>query len=435
MEENNIQLVELLRELTQIQAQLTAIISTKFERQTMDMLQSRVSQRQNNVLIEAKRYGQDSMQTVALISDYSNALEDVRQEYSTEKNLWLAQAEEFQNNEVRTTLQIAKLQQDREKGKEQNLTRTTTQQPSKNNESKEAVHPVLKFNEVLQNVKNASLEDVSAQLDYYNGKPVMIDGISHHPFNEPLAAAKLNARYFELTGKNHPVFLEEAPKVIDHLIKDEKILLQSGAYKPSYFAEITKLKNTLDRINEKEEPTDHETKISEKKKKLKAVREASKEAKDNIRDCQKRCYDKIDDISEDKALVQTDNKQNIFKKLFSKIKDRIGGKEKFNRNVIEPLKNKISNIKEVVLPNVKNEIEQNVIPKHKSLLEKGMEKISELNLKEKTDKLMDIARSGAKTIVEKGNMLKNAAISTFSKGISLAVEGVSKVAEHVISER
>ena len=134
-------------------------------------------------------------------------------------------------------------------------------------------------------------------------------------------------------------------------------------------------------------------------------------------------------------MVQTDNKQNIFKKLFSKIKDRIGGKEKFNRNVIEPLKNKISNIKEVVLPNVKNEIEQNVIPKHKSLLEKGMEKISELNLKEKTDKLMDIARSGAKTIVEKGNMLKNAAISTFSKGISLAVEGVSKVAEHVISER
>ena len=50
-----------------------------------------------------------------------------------------------------------------------------------------------------------------------------------------MSASKLNARYKELTGQNHPVFTEQAPKVIDDLMKDKDMLIQAGAYGTDYF--------------------------------------------------------------------------------------------------------------------------------------------------------------------------------------------------------
>ena len=101
------------------------------------------------------------------------------------------------------------------------------------------------------------------------------------------------------------------------------------------------------------------------------------------------------------------------------------------KNVIEPLKNKATHIKEEVLRNIKDKIQQNVMPKLKSLLEKDKEKVNEMNLKEKFSKLMSMAKEGARSIVEKSSGLKGKAISAFSKGLSLAKEGISKVAEKV----
>lgn len=440
MEENNInsdkQLIELLNQLTQIQAQITAIISTRFDRQTTDNVQSKVSQKQENVRNDAQRYGQDPKLAEGAISDYSQALEEVRREYSTEKNLWLAQSEVFQNNEVKYTLEIAKLKQELENAKKQvepNKTKKVRPEIGRNNgiEIVEGHHPLLDFNKVMSNLESASLEDVSAQLDYYNGSPVLIDGTSYHPFNDPVSAARLNARYLELTGENHPTFVEQAPKVIDGLLKDAPSLIEAGAYTPMYFEKIARIKNNIESVNEKEEDADSKKQIMDKKEKLQVARESSRESKENIRDCQDRCYETIEDISEDKDLVKADKKQNVFQQLFAKIKDKIGGKEKFNKNVIEPLKNKVSHIKEEVLPNVKNEIQQNVMPKLKSLLEKGKEKVNEMNLQEKFSKLMNMAKEGAKTIVEKSSGVKGIAISAFSKGLSLAKEGISKVAEKV----
>ena len=107
----------------------------------------------------------------------------------------------------------------------------------------EGHHPIQDFDNVLRNLENASVEQISQQLDSFNGKPIIINGITHVPFNEPIIAARLNARYHELTGHDHPTFIEQAPKVIDSLMKDKEMLLEAGAYSPSYF-------NILQQIND-----------------------------------------------------------------------------------------------------------------------------------------------------------------------------------------
>ena len=57
-----------------------------------------------------------------------------------------------------------------------------------------------------------------------------------------MSASKLNARYKELTGQNHPVFTEQAPKVIDDSMKDKDMLIQAGAYGTDYFDKLEQIK-------------------------------------------------------------------------------------------------------------------------------------------------------------------------------------------------
>lgn len=106
-------------------------------------------------------------------------------------------------------------------------------------------HVLNRYYDIYNNLQNASLEDISELLNYYNGRPVLIDGISHHPFNDPISAAKLNARYYELTGKYHPVFIEQTPKVIEGLIKDKEMLIQAGVYDFSYYQMLEQIKQEI----------------------------------------------------------------------------------------------------------------------------------------------------------------------------------------------
>lgn len=113
---------------------------------------------------------------------------------------------------------------------------------SNNMETGNHNHILNRTNEIILNPQEASLEDISSLLNYFNGKPVLIDGVAHHPFNDPMSASKLNARYKELTGQNHPVFTEQAPKVIDDLMKDRDMLIQAGAYGTDYFDKLEQIK-------------------------------------------------------------------------------------------------------------------------------------------------------------------------------------------------
>lgn len=127
---------------------------------------------------------------------------------------------------------------------------------SNNMETGNHNHILNRANEIILNPQEASLEDISSLLNHFNGKPVLIDGVSHHPFNDPMSASKLNARYKELTGQNHPVFTEQAPKVIDDLMKDKDMLIQAGAYGTDYFDKLEQIKQetqqTIEIQNNKE---------------------------------------------------------------------------------------------------------------------------------------------------------------------------------------
>lgn len=111
-------------------------------------------------------------------------------------------------------------------------------------------HILNKTHKIILEPQSASLEDISSLLDYYNGNPVLIDGVLNHPFNDPVVASKLNERYQELTGQNHPVFVEQTPKVIKSLMKDKNNLIKAGAYGYDYFDTLTQIMEGIEKTND-----------------------------------------------------------------------------------------------------------------------------------------------------------------------------------------
>ncbi len=106
-------------------------------------------------------------------------------------------------------------------------------------------HVLYRINAIMQHLEMASLEDIASLLNYFDGSSVLIDGVAYHAFNEPVMAAKLNARYKDLTGFDHPMFVYKAPIVIDRLMKDKERLLEAGAYDFSYFDKLEQIRNEI----------------------------------------------------------------------------------------------------------------------------------------------------------------------------------------------
>ena len=102
--------------------------------------------------------------------------------------------------------------------------------------------------QVLQDIPNASKEEIEEQLNIYNGEPIILpDKSVYHPFNDPLAAGKLNARYRELNnGEDHPRFVAEAPNAIAALLDKEDFLIEQGGYEPAYFENIRIIKADIE---------------------------------------------------------------------------------------------------------------------------------------------------------------------------------------------
>ncbi len=106
-------------------------------------------------------------------------------------------------------------------------------------------HPLTKLYQVLGRLSEAKLEDVSALLDYYNAKPVLINGMIVHSYNDPFTALKLNNRFRELTNQNHPRFLTEVPNVIDDILKNKDIYIEKGVYDYNYVTQLEALKRSI----------------------------------------------------------------------------------------------------------------------------------------------------------------------------------------------
>ena len=112
-----------------------------------------------------------------------------------------------------------------------------------------------KKRDILWNLSKASLEDIALLLDHYkasqvfdcgmvNMEPIVIDGVTYHSKYNPQEAASLNARYHELTGKDHPVFLEEQAKALDLLLSHKEILTECG-YLPAQIDTLERLRENL----------------------------------------------------------------------------------------------------------------------------------------------------------------------------------------------
>lgn len=106
-------------------------------------------------------------------------------------------------------------------------------------------HILIRMSDILADIANTNLKDIGELLDYYNRDTTTINGIMYYSFNDPCVAARLNARYYELVGEDHPRFMEQAPIVIDKLMKDKNKLLKAGAYSPLYFDKLKQIKKTI----------------------------------------------------------------------------------------------------------------------------------------------------------------------------------------------
>lgn len=152
---------------------------------------------------------------------------------------------------VKTQEQILKEQIKNGQGISVNSNPTVYEQLKSNNmEIGNHNHILNRTNKIILNPQEANLEDISSLLNYYNGQPVLIDGVAHYPFNDPISAAKLNARYKELTGQDHPVFTEQVPKVVDGLMKDKETLVNTGTYDESYFNKLGQIKKEIQQTME-----------------------------------------------------------------------------------------------------------------------------------------------------------------------------------------
>ena len=109
MEEHNQVLIDLLNQLAQVQANLSAVVSTRFEKQTEEIVINKLDKKKEYIANQAARYGQDPNSADKSIRDYYSVLENTRKEFVDEKNLWLAQSEESQKNEIQNALDIIAL--------------------------------------------------------------------------------------------------------------------------------------------------------------------------------------------------------------------------------------------------------------------------------------------------------------------------------------
>ncbi len=98
---------------------------------------------------------------------------------------------------------------------------------------------------LLNNLSKASAETIDKELKKFNKPSLVINGKPVIPFKDPLVGDRLNAKYRELTGKNHPIYAKELPKVVENIFKDKDTLIKNGTYGEDYFSYLNRLVKAL----------------------------------------------------------------------------------------------------------------------------------------------------------------------------------------------
>lgn len=92
-----------------------------------------------------------------------------------------------------------------------------------------------------------SLEEATEALNRYNVETPRKENEPEKPvFRDPVVAAKINARYRELKGEDHPVFVAEAPGIIEKMQQDKDSFIQAGVYPKEYFDKLAEIQKDLE---------------------------------------------------------------------------------------------------------------------------------------------------------------------------------------------
>ena len=161
-------------------------------------------------------------------------------------------------------------------------------------------------------------------------------------------------------------------------------------------------KQKIDELKQFKE--DNENTPEEIEADIQQLRETRKEIREKIKRCEEEYIATKNDRKSAIDLVANEKnnklakieKQNIFQKLMGGIFNKFNGTKKFIKAVIEPLKAKITKIKEESIPQAKEKV-SNKIQKFSEDIKDKKDKISE-NVKEKASNAKDFVVEGAKNV-------------------------------------
>ena len=96
--------------------------------------------------------------------------------------------------------------------------------------------------DIMMHPEKYDVAEIDKVLSRFNGKAI-VAGIVYHGLKDPIIATRVNSRYRELTGQDHPKYLSEMPKILREYFK-ERDLLESH-YPQGYYAQLEGIANSL----------------------------------------------------------------------------------------------------------------------------------------------------------------------------------------------
>lgn len=132
-------------------------------------------------------------------------------------------------------------------------------------DAEEVDHILLHFDEIVSDIPSQSQETLDELLQYFNSPDVVQNDRTFISYNDPVITSQLNDRYRELTGKDHPTYVEQIPSVITRYRENTETLTSIGGYfNDAYFEQLDGVYNNLIAPPEEgKEPTDLQRAMSE----------------------------------------------------------------------------------------------------------------------------------------------------------------------------
>lgn len=211
-----------------------------------------------------------------------------------------------------------------------------------------------KYKPIKKDLVSEREEYITTKQEYRLEYEEMKNGLRREPgykvFSEPrreIARLKKEGRDKEAKQKEQE-FLEykkNLPKRIKTLETSINMSINRGEF-DEVQSKITKLK----KLKNEEALARKDNQLDKKRADIRDCSDIIKELDEKIKLCERDFQKEVDTFEQDKEQALTKvKKQNVFQKFLGSVYNKIGGKKRFNNNVIKPIKDKVNKFKEDVL--------------------------------------------------------------------------------------